>query len=136
MKNILFICIENSIHSQMAHAFASIHGKNKVRAFSVGAKNSVAINPKAIAVMKELNYDLSIHDSRPTRHILALDFEYVITMNSDDACSFVRTRHREQWDVPFPEEITIPKLRKLRNLIEERVIHLIKQIGEDSIPDF
>ena len=59
MKNILFVCIENSNRSQIAQAFAVIHGKEIVNAYSAGSKPSGKINAKAIAVMSKLNYDLS-----------------------------------------------------------------------------
>ena len=61
MKNILFVCIENSNRSQMAQAFATIYGSEKVKAYSSGSKPSGKINPKAIAAMGELGYDLSIN---------------------------------------------------------------------------
>ena len=63
-KNILFVCIENSNRSQMAQAFAIIHGKDAVNAYSAGSAPSGKINPKAIAAMSELGYDLSTHQSK------------------------------------------------------------------------
>ena len=61
MKRVLFVCIENSNRSQMAEAFARIHGGNKVEAASAGSKPSGQINPKAMRFMAELGYDLSGH---------------------------------------------------------------------------
>ena len=58
-KKILFVCIENSNRSQMSQAFAFIHGGDEIEAFSAGSKPSGIVNPKAIAAMKELGYDLS-----------------------------------------------------------------------------
>jgi protein-tyrosine-phosphatase len=48
MKRVLFVCVENSNRSQMAEAFARIHGGAGVEAFSAGSKPSGQINPKAI----------------------------------------------------------------------------------------
>jgi protein-tyrosine-phosphatase len=45
-KNILFVCIGNSNPSQMARAFAIMHGKDKVNAFSAGSKPSARSIPK------------------------------------------------------------------------------------------
>ena len=36
MKRVLFVCVENSNRSQMAEAFARIHGACSVAAFSAG----------------------------------------------------------------------------------------------------
>ena len=60
-KKLLFVCIENSNRSQMAEAFAKMLGVDKVQSFSAGSKPSGKINPKAIASMKKLGYDLSSH---------------------------------------------------------------------------
>lgn len=48
---ILFVCVENSNRSQMAEAFAKMHG---IKAYSAGSKPSGVINAKAIAAMKDL----------------------------------------------------------------------------------
>lgn len=59
MKTILFVCVENSNRSQMAEAFARIHGGGRVHAASAGSRPSGRVNPKAIEAMKELGYDLT-----------------------------------------------------------------------------
>ena len=64
MKNILFVCIENSNRSQMAEAFARIHGGEKVEAHSAGSRPSGVVNPKAIDSMREKGYDLARHGSK------------------------------------------------------------------------
>jgi protein-tyrosine-phosphatase len=38
--------------------------KNKIESYSAGSSPSGKINAKAIAAMKELNYDLSMHHSK------------------------------------------------------------------------
>ena len=63
MKKILFVCVENSCRSQMAEAFVNIHGGRNVKAFSSGSRPSGVVNPKAIASMREIGYDLSLHKS-------------------------------------------------------------------------
>ena len=60
----LFVCVENSNRSQMAEAFARIHGGDAVEAYSAGSCPSGVVNPKAIASMAELGYDLSRHGSK------------------------------------------------------------------------
>ncbi|HEV8285519.1 MAG TPA: hypothetical protein VGQ09_14490 [Chitinophagaceae bacterium] len=67
-KKILFVCIENSNRSQMAEAFAKILGEG-VDAYSAGSNPSGKINPKAIAAMKELGYDLNTHHSKSLEDI-------------------------------------------------------------------
>ena len=58
MKRVVFVCVENSNRSQMAEAFARIHGAGKVEAVSAGSRPCGRVNPKAIEAMKEIGYDL------------------------------------------------------------------------------
>ena len=44
-KRVLFVCVENSNRSQLAEAFARIHGGGQVEAYSAGSKPSGVINP-------------------------------------------------------------------------------------------
>jgi len=56
---ILFVCVENANRSQMAEAFARIHGGGQVEAHSAGSRPSGKVNPRAVQFMQELGYDLS-----------------------------------------------------------------------------
>ena len=83
MKKVVFLCVENSCRSQIAEAFANIHGKDVILAFSAGSKPSGAVNPKAVSLMKEINYDLSKHQSI---HVDKLpDVEICLLYTSDAA---------------------------------------------------
>lgn len=128
MKNILFVCVENSNRSQMAQAFAIMHGKNLVRAYSAGSKPSGIINPKAIAAMRELGYDLSLHDSKSLEQIPAVQYEYAITMGCGDACPYVQALHREDWQIPDPRTMEEAEFRKVRDLIEQKVKEVLQKI--------
>jgi arsenate reductase (thioredoxin) len=57
-KKILFVCVKNLNRSQMAEAFARIHGDPKIEAMSAGSRSSGIVNPKAIKEMSELGYNL------------------------------------------------------------------------------
>ncbi len=70
----------------MSQAFAKIYGGENVEAYSAGSKPSGIVNPKAIAAMKELNYDLSQHDSKSLDEVKAFaPFDAVVTMGCGDA---------------------------------------------------
>lgn len=74
VKRVLFVCIENAGRSQMAEAFARIHGKDEIEPYSAGSRPSEKINPKAIAAMRERNYDLSTHRSKSLDQIPEVEF--------------------------------------------------------------
>ncbi len=131
MKNILFVCVENSNRSQMAQAFANIHGQDKVTAYSSGSKPSGKINPKAIEAMKELGYDLTTHSSKSLDEIPDIEYEYAITMGCGDECPFIKAHHREDWQLPDPRNMEMEEFKKVRNEIEHRVVDLLKKVNYD-----
>jgi len=128
MKSLLFVCIENSNRSQMAQAFAILHGHGEVQAYSAGSKPSGKINPKAIAAMNEIGYDLSTHDSKSLDEIPDVTYDAVITMGCGDACPWVPARYREDWAIPDPRNMNEDDFRVVRDEIESKVKALLDQL--------
>jgi arsenate reductase (thioredoxin) len=120
-KKLLFVCIENSNRSQMAQAFAKILGDDKVEAYSAGSKPSGKINPKAIAAMQELGYDLTTHDSKSLEEIPQEIYDYVVTMGCGDTCPWIAAHHRLDWQIPDPRDMQPEEFNKVRDLIEAKV---------------
>lgn len=129
MKKVLFVCVENSNRSQMAEAFAKIHGKGKVEAYSSGSRPSGKVNPKAIEAMKELGYDLTTHTSKSLDEIPNVEYDFVATMGCGDECPFVRAKIREDWAIPDPKHLEPEEFRKVRDLIEAKVKEMLQRIG-------
>jgi len=127
MKNILFVCVENSNRSQMAEAFAKIHGKGKMNVYSSGSRPSGIINPKAIAAMKEVGYDLTTHDSKSLDQIPQIKYDYAITMGCGDECPFIVAKHRDDWKLDDPKHMNAVDFNKVRDEIERRVKELIEK---------
>ncbi len=120
-KRLLFVCVENSNRSQMAEAFARIHGGDRVEAYSAGSRPSGVVNPKAIQAMAELGYDLSAHGSKSLDDIPQVEYDFVATMGCGDACPFVRAKERADWQIPDPKNLSRDKFNEVRDLIEEKV---------------
>ena len=121
---VLFVCVENSNRSQMAEAFARIHGGSGVEALSAGSRPSGRINPKAIRFMAERGYDLSLHQSKSLDEIEG-EFDAVITMGCGDNCPWVPARRREDWALPDPRDMDDDGYRTVRDEIEDRVKALL-----------
>jgi protein-tyrosine-phosphatase len=124
-KSFLFVCIENSNRSQMAQAFAKIWGGEEVEAYSAGSRPSGKINPKAIAAMAEIGYNLRTHDSKSLDEIPAIRFDYVVTMGFGDACPWVPAVQRIDWQIPDPREMDPIEFNEVRDLISKKVKELI-----------
>ena len=127
MKRILFVCVENSNRSQMAEAFARIHGGGQVEALSAGSAPSGRINPKAIRFMAELGYDLGTHDSKSLDQVEG-EFDAVITMGCGDNCPWVPARRREDWGLPDPRDMDDEGYRAVRDEISARVRALLAEL--------
>jgi len=124
--NLLFVCIENSNRSQMAQAYAKIYGGLNVSAYSAGSRPSGRVNPKAVAAMRELDYDLSSHESKSLDDLPDIEFDYAVTMGCGDACPLVKAKHRLDWSIPDPRDMDEAEFRKVRDLIGGKVKELLK----------
>jgi protein-tyrosine-phosphatase len=129
LKRVLFVCVENSCRSQIAEAFAHIHGAGVVEAYSSGSRPSGVVNATAIETMRELGYDLSRHRSKSLADIPDLEYDYAITMGCGDECPMVRARHREDWNIPDPKLMPPSQFRAVRDLIESKVKGLLAKLS-------
>ena len=128
LPRLLFVCIENSNRSQMAEAFAKIHGAGKVEAHSSGSKPSGKVNPRAVEFMAELGYDLTRHESKSLDRFNGTDVAVAVTMGCGDHCPLVKAKKRVDWNIPDPKELPDDEFRKVRDLIEAKVKELIAGI--------
>ena len=132
MKKILFVCVENSNRSQMSQAFATIHGGDQISAYSAGSRPSGKINPKAIAAMKELGYDLSAHQSKSLEEVKQYaPFDIVVTMGCGDACPWMPAKKFVDWTIPDPRDMNEEDFRRVRDLIQEKVKGLLSELLQD-----
>jgi len=126
-KRVLFVCVENSNRSQMAEAFAHLHGMGKVFAASAGSKPSGTINPKAMRFMGELGYDMCEHRSKSLDEIRG-DFDVVVGMGCGDSCPWIPAKRRVDWDLPDPKSMTDDAYREVRDEISRRVAQLLQSL--------
>lgn len=128
MKMVIFVCVENSNRSQMAEAFARIHGAGKIEAYSAGSRPSGRVNPKAIEAMQELGYNLTTHTSKGLAGFNGKEVNVVVTMGCGDECPLVLAKQRLDWQIPDPRDMTPEEFRGVQNLIEAKVKELIASL--------
>jgi protein-tyrosine-phosphatase len=130
-KKLLFVCIENSNRSQMSQAFARILGGENVEAYSAGSKPSGIVNPKAIAAMKELGYDLSTHDSKSLDEVKKYaPFDAVVTMGCGDACPWMPAKRFIDWQIPDPKHMEPAEFNKVRDFIRDKIAGLLIELAD------
>ncbi len=128
-KKLLFVCIENSNRSQMSQAFATILGGENIEAYSAGSKPSGIVNPKAIAAMKELGYDLSTHDSKSLEEVKTFaPFDVVVTMGCGDACPWMPAKKFVDWRIPGPKNMEPTAFNEVRDYIKHQVQQLLMHL--------
>ncbi len=128
LRRVLFVCVENSNRSQMAEAFARLHGGGRIEAYSAGSGPSGRVSPKAITAMREVGYDLTSHRSNGLREIPEVEYDVVATMGCGDECPRVSATRREDWDIPDPRDMETDDFRRVRDLIERKVKELLETL--------
>jgi arsenate reductase len=129
-KKVLFLCTANSCRSQMAEGIANHFLGDRLEAVSAGTEASF-VNPRAIAVLKEIDIDISQHRSKNLDEFAEKDFEYVITLCGDanEKCPLffggVRRTHLGFSDpakATGGEEEILTEFRKVRDEIKSTLI--------------
>ncbi len=128
MKSVLFVCVENSCRSQMAEAFGHMFRQQDIEVYSAGSKPSGKVNPRAIEVMAELDYDLNQHHSKSLQAIPNTNYSAVITMGCGDNCADVKASVREDWPLPDPKDMPLEEFRQVRDNVAERVQQLLTRL--------
>ena len=127
-KLVLFVCVENSNRSQMAEAFARMHGGPNVEACSAGSRPSGRVNPRAVEFMREVGYDLTSHTSKSLAEFNGREVAAAVTMGCGDECPLVTAARREEWQIPDPKEMPADEYRAVRDLIERKVKELLASL--------
>lgn len=87
-QNILFLCTGNSCRSQMAEGFGHALNSNKFNFHSAGTKKH-GLNPRAIAVMQEVEIDITAHTSNIVDEIDAkIDVVFTVCSDAHENCPY------------------------------------------------
>lgn len=128
IKRVVFVCVENSCRSQIAEAFGRMLAGPNVEICSAGSRPSGQVNPKAVASMKEIGYDLTVHTSKGLDALPNAEFDFAITMGCGDECPYLRANAREDWGIPDPKHLTPDEFRLVRDQIGDRVRDLFARL--------
>jgi arsenate reductase len=104
-KGILFLCVGNSARSQMAEGIARSLAPPDIKIWSAGSRPT-SVRPEAIAVLKEIEIDISSHRSKPLSEIPASEVGMVITLCAEEECPvFLGEAQRLHWGLPDPAAV-------------------------------
>ncbi len=140
VKRILILCTGNSCRSQMAEGFLQSFDA-ALEVHSAGTFPASQVHPKAVAVMNEMNIDLSNKRPKQVDRFLAQHFDYVVTVcdNAKETCPVFtgKVRHRLHIGFDDPAEATgtdeeiLIAFRRVRDQIRERFFQFYLEIQKD-----
>ena len=76
---VLFLCTGNACRSQMSEGWARHLKSDRIEAWSAGTAPH-GLDPRAVRVMAEAGVDISGHTSKHVDTLLAVPFDYVVTV--------------------------------------------------------
>lgn len=125
MQRVLFVCVENACRSQMAEGFARHYGGGRWQVFSAGSRPAAAVDPQAIAVMRERGIALGTPRPKGLAELPDVEYDVVVTMGCGEACPAVRAKRHEAWTIPDPKGMPLEGYRQVRDTIERHVRDLL-----------
>ena len=135
MKNVLVLCTGNSCRSQIAEGFLRHYAGNKAIIYSAGIETH-GVNPKAIAIMKEVQIDISKHTSNNLDEYKNIDFDFVITVcdNAKENCPYFPSNAKKlHYNFPDPAKATgtedeiLEQFRIVRQQIKEYAVKFVEE---------
>ncbi|MFZ5573034.1 MAG: NAD(P)H-dependent oxidoreductase [Thermodesulfobacteriota bacterium] len=129
-KTVIFACRENACRSQMAAAYASLLGGDRIAAYSAGSTPADSVNPLMEAVMAEEGIDMMYRTPRSLGDVLSrVKPDLLITMGCAEQCPFVPGAARQDWALPDPSGKSIEFMRSVRDEIKKQVQLLLESVS-------
>ncbi|MCF3179725.1 arsenate reductase ArsC [Streptomyces polychromogenes] len=130
--SVLFVCVHNAGRSQMAAAFLTHFGGNRVQVRSAGSAPASAVNPAVVEALAEAGIDISAETPKilTTEAVQASDV--VITMGCGDACPYFPGKRYLDWQLEDPAGQGVAAVRPIRDEIERRVRGLLTELGIEA----
>jgi arsenate reductase len=125
---VLFVCVHNAGRSQMAAGLLKLRSEGRINVRSAGSAPAGEINPNAIRALDELGVDMSESFPKPLTDEVVRAADVVITMGCGDACPIYPGKKYEDWVLDDPAEQDLETVRRIRDLIDERVQKLIGEL--------
>ena len=121
-KKILFISRNNACRSQMAAAFARLHGGDRLEVESAGTNPSEQVHPDMVKVMAEKGIDMGYLKPRSVAQALeAWKPEAIISFDGEAGGSGGLSAPVEVWAFGTPDGLSLDAMSRLRDKIVDKV---------------
>ncbi|MGF6886701.1 arsenate reductase [Nocardia sp. GAS34] len=129
---VLFVCVHNAGRSQMAAAFLTHLGGDRIKVRSAGSAPADEVNPVAVEAMTEIGIDMSTEVPKMLTVEAVEASDVVITMGCGDACPIFPGKRYLDWKLDDPAGQGIDAIRPIRDEIEQRIRGLLDELGISS----
>ncbi|MEX0172125.1 arsenate reductase ArsC [Streptomyces sp. LMG1-1-1.1] len=127
--SVLFVCVHNAGRSQMAAAFLTHLGGDRVQVRSAGSAPASAVNPAVVEAMRESGIDVSAETPKVLTSEAVQSSDVVITMGCGDACPYFPGKRYLDWSLEDPAGQGVAAVRPIRDEIEGRIRGLLTELG-------
>jgi protein-tyrosine-phosphatase len=126
--SVLFLCVHNAGRSQMALGWFNHLAAGRAIAYSGGSEPADAVNPAAVAAMREVGIDIG--NERPKRwtDTTLRSADVVVTMGCGDTCPYIPGKRYEDWQLDDPAGLDVAAVRPIRDAIAQRVRALLTEL--------
>ncbi|GHF37810.1 heat-shock protein HtpX [Kitasatospora xanthocidica] len=129
VPSVLFVCVHNAGRSQMAAAFLTRLGGDRVQVRSAGSAPADTVNPAVVEALAEVGIDISAEAPKVLTVEAVQASDVVITMGCGDACPYFPGKRYLDWKLTDPAGQGVDAVRPIRDEIEERVRGLLADLG-------
>lgn len=130
---VLFLCVANSVRSQMAEGLARHYFDKELVVQSAGSMAS-RVHPYAIQVMQEIGIDISKQRSKSVREIDPKSVDVVITLCAEEVCPvFLGKATHLHWPFPDPgsvggpDENILAAFRRTRDAVLKKLKTFVRE---------
>lgn len=126
--SVLFVCVHNAGRSQMAAAYLTHLGGDRVEVRSAGSAPADTVNPAVVAAMAEEGIDISAEIPKVLTNDAVKESDVVITMGCGDVCPIYPGKRYEDWVLEDPAGQGVESVRPIRDQIRGRIEDLLAEI--------
>ncbi|MER6397886.1 arsenate reductase ArsC [Kitasatospora sp. NPDC059973] len=132
VPSVLFVCVHNAGRSQMAAAFLTRLGGDRVEVRSAGSAPADTVNPAVVEALAEVGIDISAEVPKVLTAEAVQASDVVITMGCGDACPYFPGTRYLDWKLDDPAGQGVDAVRPIRDQIERRIRGLLAELGIEA----
>ena len=125
---VLFVCVRNAGRSQIAAAMLRQMAGEQVHIRTAGSRPSDRVDPVVVQVLDEVGVPVVSEFPKPLTDEVVQAADYVVTMGCGDACPLLPGRRYLDWPIPDPANEPLTVVRRIRDLVADRVQRLCTEM--------